>query len=279
MSNSKNKSNNFFVVMVIVLLLVFAIVVLSLAIKYRQNNTNLNVSNASDYSSELLSKQLSSADNSSSLTINSEIISSYIDENTDSKHTTDDWKLIVANSDNIVSDYYIDLSVIPSEFCQDGIDFEIDSRAYDDLVNMLYTAEDDGVHLNVLSSYRTYEYQNTLYQNKVSYYLNMGYEQLEAEKAAATVVAIPGTSDHNIGLACDFNYLEQEYEDTEELTWLKNNAERFGFVMRYPKGKEDITKIIYEPWHYRYVGVEHAKQMNKLNMCLEEYVEYLKNNG
>ncbi|MEE1186167.1 MAG: M15 family metallopeptidase [Acutalibacteraceae bacterium] len=294
MKKNKNKSNKFFVISVIILLLVFSIVVLSIAIKYKDVNNSSSQSMNNSTVSKVVSEETPDSDTNSDVSDESSQIdddssdiessepvstASQSDESKNTTSKTDEWQLIIANSDNIVTDYYVDLSVIPSEFCQDGIDFEIDSRAYDDLVDMLNAAEEDGVHLNVLSSYRSYEYQNTLYQNKVSYYLNMGYEQKEAETAAATVVAVPGTSDHNLGLACDFNYLEQEFENTDELVWLKENAERFGFVMRYPKGKETVTKIIYEPWHYRYVGTEHAKKMNELNMCLEEYVDYLKNNG
>ena len=101
----------------------------------------------------------------------------------------------------------------------------------------------------------------------------------EAKKVAATIVAVPGTSEHHIGLAVDFNSVEESFENTKAFRWLQENAEDYGFVMRYPKDKKSITKIIYEPWHYRYVGVEHAKAMNDLGLCMEEYLEYLENGG
>lgn len=78
-----------------------------------------------------------------------------------------------------------------------------------------------------------------------------------------------------MGLAVDFNDAETTFESTKAFSWLKQNAEDYGFIMRYPKDKEDITKITYEPWHWRYVGKDNAKEMNRLGMCLEEYVEYL----
>ena len=87
----------------------------------------------------------------------------------------------------------------------------------------------------------------------------------------------PGSSDHNLGLAVDFNNVDNNFEDLKAFKWLQKNAENYGFILRYPKDKEDITKISYESWHWRYVGEEHAKKMNELKMCLEEYIEYLQN--
>lgn len=88
----------------------------------------------------------------------------------------------------------------------------------------------------------------------------------------------PGASDHNLGLAVDFNNVDNNFKQTKGYKWLIKNAESYGFVLRYPEEKVRITGISYEPWHWRYVGKEHAKKMNELNMCLEEYVEYLDNN-
>ena len=91
------------------------------------------------------------------------------------------------------------------------------------------------------------------------------------------IINKPGTSEHNLGLAVDFNYVNLDFEETESFKWLQKNAENYGFILRYKKEKEEITKVDYEPWHWRYVGEKHAKKMNELDMCLEEYVEYLKN--
>ena len=88
-------------------------------------------------------------------------------------------------------------------------------------------------------------------------------------------MARPGTSEHHTGLAIDFNSVESKFENTEGYEWLKKNAEDYGFVMRYPQGKEDVTGVIYEPWHWRFIGIKHAKEMNRLNLCFEEYVRYL----
>ena len=128
-----------------------------------------------------------------------------------------------------------------------------------------------------MSSYRTYSYQNTLYNNRVQRFINQGYNEADAKATAATIVAVPGSSEHHMGLAVDINEVEEKFENTNAFKWLQENAADYGFIMRYPKDKQNITKIIYEPWHYRYVGVEHAKNMNQLDMCLEEYIEYIKN--
>ena len=129
----------------------------------------------------------------------------------------------------------------------------------------------------VQSSYRSVARQKELYENSINKYLKQGKTQEEAEKLTDEYINKPGSSDHNLGLAVDFNYVDNTFADTDEYQWLLENAENYGFILRYPKDKEDITKIAYESWHWRYVGEEHAKKMNELNMCLEEYVEYLEN--
>ena len=120
-----------------------------------------------------------------------------------------------------------------------------------------------------------YKVQKELYDNSIQKYLKQGKTQAEAEKLTEEYINKPGASDHNLGLAVDFNYVDNKFEDLDGFKWLQENAENFGFILRYPKDKEDITKISYESWHWRYVGEDHAKKMNELNMCLEEYIEYL----
>jgi D-alanyl-D-alanine carboxypeptidase len=188
---------------------------------------------------------------------------------------SDDWRLLLANRNNVIDNYEPEVTRIPREHCQDSQNYRIDSRVYDELMAMILAAEEDGVKLTVVSSYRPYSSQQRLYNNKVNYYINRGYSRANAELLASTVVAIPGTSDLNLGLAVDFNYLEQSDENKPELVWLRENAEQYGFVMRYPKNKENVTGVIYEPWHYRYVGAEHAKMMNEMDYCLEQYLAYL----
>ncbi len=141
---------------------------------------------------------------------------------------------------------------------------------------MMKDMEKDGIsNVWVQSAYRSREKQEELYENSINKYLNQGKSQKEAERLTAEYINKPGSSDHNLGLAVDFNYVDDNFEDTKAFKWLKQNAEKYGFILRYPKNKEDITKISYEPWHWRYVGEENAKKMNELDMCLEEYIEYL----
>lgn len=151
---------------------------------------------------------------------------------------------------------------------------KFDSRAIKYLQDMIEDMREDGVrNIWVQSSYRSVEEQRTVYNNKVQYYKEQGKNQEEAERLTEEIINKPGYSEHNLGLAVDFNYVNGEFEETKAFKWLKENAENYGFILRYPKEKENITKVTYEPWHWRYVGEENAKKINELGMCLEEYVE------
>ena len=141
---------------------------------------------------------------------------------------------------------------------------------------MLEAAWKDNVELYILSPYRSYSSQSVLFENEVKRYLNGSTTREQAEIKASTVVARPGTSEHHTGLAVDLNSVETNFEDTEAFSWLKEHGEEYGFIMRYAEDKQDLTGVIYEPWHWRFVGIKHAKEMNRLGMCLEEYIEYLK---
>lgn len=154
----------------------------------------------------------------------------------------------------------------------------VDRRIYDDLIAMLQSAKSEGLNPLICSSYRTNEKQEQLYQNKVSEYLSQGYSKVEASDKAAFWVARPGTSEHQLGLAVDIvstknQRLDRSQENTVEQRWLIQNSWKYGFVLRYPTNKNSITGVGYEPWHYRYVGKEHAKKINELGVCLEEYVK------
>lgn len=154
----------------------------------------------------------------------------------------------------------------------------VDRRIYDDLIAMLQAAKSEGLNPLICSSYRTNEKQERLYQNKVSEYLSQGYSKVEASDKAAFWVARPGTSEHQLGLAVDIvstknQRLDRSQENTVEQKWLIQNSWKYGFVLRYPTNKNSITGVGYEPWHYRYVGKEHAKKINELGVCLEGYVK------
>lgn len=183
----------------------------------------------------------------------------------------DDWKLIIANRDNTLpDDFNVELSNI------DKIR-KFDSRAISFLDNMINDMQKDGItNIWVQSAFRSIEEQEKVYNDKVNEYLRSGLPKEEAERLTSEYINKPGQSDHNLGLAVDFNNVKENFENTKAFTWLNLNAANYGFILRYPKDKENITNISYEPWHWRFVGQDHAKKMKELNMCLEEYVEYLK---
>ena len=153
----------------------------------------------------------------------------------------------------------------------------VDSRIIEPLNRMLGDASQYG--LWVTSSYRSYSTQERLYNNKVQRVISeQGCSYEDALVIAATEVAAPGTSEHNTGLAVDLLYtgmweLEEYWEDGEAFDWLMAHCHEYGFILRFPKGKEAITGVIYEPWHYRYVGVEAATYIMQNGITLEEYVQ------
>lgn len=131
--------------------------------------------------------------------------------------------------------------------------------------------------VTVTSGYRSYSYQKVLFDQKCQSYSYLGEE--EAYKKAATIVNPPGASEHQSGLCLDMHNIstgaDVSFGETEQFEWLRDNCWKFGFILRYPEDKTDITKISYEPWHYRYVGRYHAQKIYEMGMCLEEYCEYL----
>ncbi len=157
-----------------------------------------------------------------------------------------------------------------------------DVRVADKLEAMLNDAAKRGYPMYLVSTYRTIEYQKGLFNRKVQQYINSGYTQAAAKEEAAKWVAIPGTSEHNLGLVADIvsstwynsnSDLTHDFEKTEHFTWLIENCADYGFILRYPKGKDSVTGIVYEPWHYRYVGREVAKYIMENNLTLEEFWE------
>ena len=157
---------------------------------------------------------------------------------------------------------------------------KVDRSCYDALIKMIQDCNKECPSVCVVSSYRTQEYQDGLFQRKVNFYLNQGYVREEAEKLAATVVAVPGTSEHQLGLAVDIIdtrswSLDEGQADLPAQQWLMENCWKYGFILRYPKGTTEATGIIYEPWHYRYVGLTVAEELNESGLTLEEYLNSL----
>ncbi len=153
----------------------------------------------------------------------------------------------------------------------------IDKRAYPDLQQMMDDARAQGLSPFICSSYRTQAKQQKLFNNEVMSYQKQSSSQEEAEEKASFWVARPGTSEHQMGLAVDIvatshQLLDESQEKTAEQQWLIENCYKYGFILRYPNDKNQITKVGYEPWHYRYVGKEHAKTIMQEGICLEEYL-------
>ena len=187
------------------------------------------------------------------------------------EHLPEDWNLILVNRTHpIPEDYEVELKNI-------GSGHQIDARAYDDFRAMIQAAKSEGVYIYVTSSYRDLDKQTDLYNKKVESYVMQGYSYESAKEQAGQVVAVPGTSEHHLGLALDlvsseYRKLDEKQENTKGFKWLTEHSWEYGFILRYPNGETDITGIIYEPWHFRYVGLEAAKEITESGLTLEEYV-------
>lgn len=179
--------------------------------------------------------------------------------------------LTLVNLRNAVPEGYVpELAVI-----EDG--YSVDVRCAAALKQMLSDCRKAGHPAVLCSAYRTQQYQQELYSNKIYRLIAEGVSEEDAPAIASQSVAIPGTSEHQLGLAVDiidFNYpyLDSEQENTPTQKWLMENCKNYGFILRYPNGSSDITGIIYEPWHYRYVGTISAKEITQRHITLEEYL-------
>lgn len=183
----------------------------------------------------------------------------------------DMWCLILTNAEYPVpEDYEVELEAIP------GTEQSVDKRIYEPLMSMIDDMKSQGLSPVVCSGYRTLDKQEKLFNRKVLSYVRAGYTKEESYNLARQTISIPGSGEHCLGLAVDFytrryHKLERAFEDTPESKWLVEHAQDYGFVMRYEENKTDITGIQYEPWHYRYVGVEAAKYMKDKELSLEEF--------
>lgn len=184
--------------------------------------------------------------------------------------TENGWNLILINKDNrIPEDYEVKLTKLANGK-------KVDERIYPELQKMFNDARASGLSLFVAQGYRTEEEQQLLLDQKQEAYENEGNSPKEARKLAEQWVAVPGTSEHQIGIAVDINADTEKCKAEDVYDWLADNAHKYGFINRYPADKTDITGISNEPWHYRYVGVDAATEIHKKALCLEEYIESLK---
>ena len=156
----------------------------------------------------------------------------------------------------------------------------VDERCYPDLQAMMDDCRAAGLNPVICSSYRTQEKQEQLFAAQMAPYLAAGCSPEEARRQAAQAVAVPGTSEHQLGLAVDIvdeanQNLDERQEDTAVQQWLMAHSWQYGFILRYPNEKSEVTGIIYEPWHYRYVGKAAAEEIWRQGVCLEEYLQQL----
>ena len=179
---------------------------------------------------------------------------------------SDDWRLLLVNSEYMVPEGY------SIEFKELRNGYKVDKRIYPDLQEMFDAARAQGIYPRIYSAYRTAEYQQGLLDEKIAEVEETGITGEAAMKEALMWVAAPNTSEHQLGLAIDITTEGEEETLDDVYEWLESNSWRYGFIRRYPEDKIEITKIGYEPWHFRYVGYEAAKAMYENNQCLEEYL-------
>ena len=183
----------------------------------------------------------------------------------------EDWKLRLVNANNpLPTDFLPPLSSLAN-----GLQF--DSRAIGQLNAMLEAMRAQGLSPVVNSAYRSIAQQTTLFNNRVTQLTGTGLSREQAEQQAATSIARPGTSEHNLGLAVDivdlsYQHLTNNQANTPVGQWLAKNSADFGFILRYPQGTQHITGVIFEPWHFRYVGVVSAQNITSRGITLEEYL-------
>lgn len=185
----------------------------------------------------------------------------------------DKWYLLLVNRDYILPDNYTVKTAKTVIDVYGGYDRGyLDYRVAPHFIEMYNAALEDGLKLSPLSGYRSVARQKNNFENLIRDYMNKGYSKAQATVLASEIILPPSTSEHNAGLAMDILSLEVSFENSDEFAWLQEHAADYGFILRYPKDKQDITKITYEPWHWRYVGVKAAKEMKASGECLEEYL-------
>ena len=182
--------------------------------------------------------------------------------------TSGNWETMLINKNYCLPEGY---SVDLAEALK-GTGYRLDSRVAPHYQKMYDAAAEDGIYLTPVSGYRSVDKQKTNFSRKINYYMDLGYDKVEATKKASMIIFLPGASEHNAGLAMDIISLDTDFDQTKAFRWLSKNASDYGFIMRYPKDKTDITGATYEPWHWRYVGVDVANAMKSSGQCLEEYL-------
>lgn len=169
---------------------------------------------------------------------------------------------ILVNKTNRLDKNYIPNDLVKLERKYSTKECFLRKKANKAFTKLCKSAHKNNLNIKAISCFRSFEYQKNLY---INYIKEMGFTK------ASFASAKPGCSEHQTGLAVDINLDNDSFDLTKEAKWLKNNAYKFGFILRYPKGKESITGYKYEPWHYRYIGKKVAKIIYQNNLTLEEY--------
>lgn len=189
----------------------------------------------------------------------------------------DDWRLVLINKQHAIPEDYT--FTFGSIHTAKGT-MKCDERIIPDLLEMLKAAKEDGINLQICSPYRDMNRQTYLFNKKIKNYMKQEMSYLDAYALTSQAVTVPGASEHQIGLALDivsdtYSYLNEGFGDTTAGKWLAEHSCEYGFILRYPKGKEYVTGIEYEPWHFRYVGADAAEIIMKEDLTLEEFVDSL----
>ncbi len=182
------------------------------------------------------------------------------------------WNLVLVNGSHPMKKEYV------PELTEIQPGYSVDTRIANAARKMLADAEKEGLRVEICSAYRSVERQEQVFGDSMKDRVKSGMSYWEAYEETALNVALPGTSEHALGLALDlisnqYSELDEKQQETKEAKWLAENCYKYGFILRYPPEKTNITGIIYEPWHYRYVGKDHAAKITELGVTLEEYLQ------
>lgn len=183
-----------------------------------------------------------------------------------------EWNMIFVNKEFPLPDQYsFTQKTLP------GYSMTVDERIYEPLLSMLEAGKKEGCRFLICSAYRSYTRQSQIYNTHIRDYRARGYSEEQAKELTELSIAVPGSSEHQTGMAVDivatyYQQLNHNFANTKEAKWLKEHAHEYGFILRYPQDKTDITKITFEPWHFRYVGIEAATEIYNLDICYEEYI-------
>ncbi len=191
------------------------------------------------------------------------------------EHRADNlWAYYLINEENPLStDFTVGLEPVQGSFM-------LDERCADYAKQMIADAAAEGIELTVVSAYRSVQKQQENLESYIQRLITAGHNSKEARRLAEKEIALPYTSEHNAGLALDIltpdwwnthDDVTADFENTEQFRWLSENAHKYGFIMRYPKEYEDVTGYVYEPWHYRFVGVYYAEKIKESGLPLEYF--------